>query len=166
MSATESGLSELVITPACTQSQTPKSIGHLAKLALVWRACRASLGKSESSGTHENSVTTDKRKELLGAFQKRYNFHLDIFHQPSDATLALLVKLHQRRAADFLPLSRVTNIEEGRDLRADTSSKTKLGKELTLVLENNGQSKKNSDYAASSEAFTHAVRVLLLGMPL
>ena len=34
------------------------------------------------------------------------------------------------------------------------------------MLENNGQSKKNSDYSASSEAFSHAVRVLLFGYAL
>ena len=161
MCAQESSLTELVITPACTQSQTAKSLGRMAKLALVWRACRNSLDKSESSGTQVNSVTTDKRQELLGAFQKRYNSHHDIFHQPSDATLALLIKLQHRRADDFLPLSRVANLEEGRDIRADTSSRTKFGEELTLVLETHGQSEKASDYSASSEAFCRAVRILL-----
>ena len=61
---------------------------------------------------------------------------LELFRQPSDTALGLLLKLHSRRPSDFVPLSRVTNLEEGRDFRADTPAKTKICKEKTLVLEN------------------------------
>ena len=135
-------------------------------MGLAWSACRESMEKASETATNENSVNSDKRQELLGAFQRRYNFHLDIFHQPSEASLGLLIKLHQRLPSDFLPLSRVANLAEGRDLRADTSSKTKLRKELTLVLENKNTSNKSSDYWVSSEAFVHSVRILLLGYSL
>ena len=75
--------------------------------------------------------------------------------------------MHSKRSADYVPLSRVTNLEEGRDFRADTSTRAKIGKEIMLVLENNDtNSRKNSDRLAPGGAFAHAVRVLMFGYAL
>ena len=116
----------------------------------------------------EVSVTPDKGQSLLGAFHKRYGFFLELFHRPSDATLSLLIKLHAERSADFVPLSRVANLEEGRDFRADTPARAKIGKEIMLVLENSeGNSRKTSDYFASGGGpFLHAVRILMFSYAL
>ena len=74
------------------------------------------MGKAESM-TPYNSVNLGKRQELVGAFREKYNFRLDIPRQPRGDNLALLIKLQHRRPADFLPLSRVAKLEDGRDLR-------------------------------------------------
>ena len=162
----EDALSALVITPASEASQTQVALGHRSKLALVWRDCRESMTKS-ADVTNESSVTPDKRQALLGAFQRRYSFYPELSHQPIDHALTLILKLHARRSADFAPLSRVTNLEEGRDFRADTSTETKIGRELTLVLENSeGNNRKNSDYLVSAECFLHSVRILMFSYAL
>ena len=103
-----------------------------------------------------------KRQGLLDAFRERYNRHLDLSLQPSEHTLNLLVKVHQRRAADFVSLARVANMVDGRDLVAEPQSRTKLGKDLTLLIETK-DNRKNSDYNSTSEAFAHAVKVLTMG---
>ena len=159
--ASEDDLVGLILTPAANASQgTQTSLADRSKLAMAWRTCREAITKSADLTT-DVSVTPDKRQLLLDAFQRKYNFFLELFHQPSDSTLILLVKMHAKRSADFIPLIRVANLEEGRDFRADTSTRAKIGKEIMLVLENSEWgSRKSSDHFASGEAFARAVRIL------
>ena len=109
-----------------------------------------------------NSENTDRRGELLVAFRLKYNFGLEVELQPSDNTLKLLLKLHARRSGDFLSLSKVTNLLDARYLRADNETKTKIGKEITLIVEG-AENRKKSDFNSSSEAFALAIRVLMYG---
>ena len=94
-------------------------------------------------------------------------FHPELFRQPSDHALALVLKLHTRRPADFTPVSRVTNLAEGGDFRADTSAKTKLWRDLTMAFGNSeGRNKKSSDFTVWAEEFLHSVRILMFSYAL
>ena len=106
-----------------------------------------------------------KGGELLDAFRQRYGFNLEVELQPSDNTLKILMKLHARRSADFISLAKVTNLLGARDLKADSETKTRLGKEITLVVEG-AENKKKSDFNASPESFALAVRILMHGYAL
>ena len=97
----------------------------------------------------QNLENADGRVELSEGFHRNYGFDLEVEHRPIDSTLGILLKLHSRRSADFVPLSMVTNLLDARDLRADPETKTRIGKEITLVLEGVGARKKvGSQYRA------------------
>ena len=131
---------------------------------LVWRDSRKMLD-ADKSVTAETLNSPNIRMELLDAFHARYNFNLPPELQPSDHTLGVLVKLHARRSCDFLSLARVNNMIDSSDLKVDTQTRTKIGKEITLILDktDTNYSQKNSDFNASAFTFVHAVRVLLYG---
>ena len=133
----------------------------------AWRQRRNVLLGAENLGdpASQSTLPTDKRQKLLNAFFERYRFHLQLENQPSDNTLHLLVKLHSRRAADFVSLARVTNLADGRDIRAEPHTRAKLGKDVAIVLEN-ATSRKQSDFNSTPDAFVHAVRVLMFGYAL
>merc|ERR1712105_518575 len=60
---------------------------------------------------------------------------------------------------EFVQLSKVTNLYDGRDAYSEP---LKLGKHLSITLDG-ALKRKTSDFNASPEAFVHAVKVLLLG---
>ena len=120
---------------------------------------------SSSSGdamTFDISLAQDKRNDLLAAYTKRYQSTLQLEQQPSEATLTLLIKRHLRRSADFVQLSKVTNMIDGRDC---FNEPLKLGRHLSINLEG-AMKRKVSDFNSSPEAFVHAVRVLMFGYAL
>ena len=45
----------------------------------------------------------DTRNGLLAAFFQRYQSTIQLEHQPSEATLNILIKRHARRSAEFIP---------------------------------------------------------------
>ena len=60
---------------------------------------------------YDPHLPTDKRGELLEAFFQRYRYRLDLENQPTEAFLA---KVHSRRTAEVIPLSKVTGAVDGR----------------------------------------------------
>ena len=112
--------------------------------------------------TFELSLAQDKRSELLAAYTKKYHSTLQLEHQPSEATLNILIKRHARKSLESIPLTKVTNSLDGRD---SFSEPLKLGKHLSINLDG-ALKRRTSDFNASPEAFAHAVRVLLLGYAL
>ena len=85
-------------------------------------------------------------------------------NQPSESTLSYLVKLHEKRSAEFFPLSRVTNFADGRDIKIEP---TKI-KGAPFMLDNGAISltAKNRDFLSSAESFCRAIRVLMHGYAL
>ena len=51
---------------------------------------------------------------------------------------------------------------DGRDLIAEPQSRTKLGKDLTLLIETK-DNRENSDFNLPIESFAHALKVLMMG---
>ena len=121
----------------------------------------ATDGASEAV-SFDTSLTQDKRNELLAAYIKRYQSTPQLEQQPSEATLNILIKRHARRSTEFVQLSKVTNMIDGRDT---FSEPLKLGKHLSINLDG-AMKRKVSDFASSPEAFVHAVRVLMMGYAL
>ena len=82
-------------------------------------------------------------------------------NQPSEQTLGLLIKLHEKRCVESFPLSRVANYAEGRDIKVEPARI----KGTPLFMENGTISltAKNRDFTLSAESFCHAVRVLMHG---
>ena len=107
------------------------------------------------------SETQSKRLTLLEAFNNKYRCHLEYENQPSEATLALVLKQHARRTIEFIPLSRVTSAADG---RTSIIEPVRLGKSSPFLIDTsmiNVGGRKHSDFNKSPENFTHAVRVLM-----
>ena len=96
--------------------------------------------------------------DLLQKFTTRYNLPLTLENQPSEATLALVAKLHAKRACDFAPLSKVTSAADNRDtnLEPHRIKGTPFLPPHGLV-----STKRNTTFLSSSDAFAHAVRILM-----
>ena len=101
--------------------------------------------------------------ELLDAFRFRYAHRLLLEYQPIDSLLRIILKVHARRSADFISLARMTNMLDGRGVKADTETRAKLGRDITLVIDAGGDVTRNSDFNSPAEAFCQAVRVLMYG---
>ena len=110
--------------------------------------------------TNDLPAIQNKRVELLSLFFSRYNFQIPLENQPIDPTLLLVIKAHQRRSCEFLPLSKITNAIDGRDLKID-NTRVRLNAELTLDLGATAK-KRASDFNHNAETFLHAVRVLMM----
>ena len=78
----------------------------------------SSQSESTMFGENETGIK-DKRSKLLGIFRQRHGFIPPLENQPSESTLSHLVKLHEKRSAEFFPLSRVTNFADGRDIKIE-----------------------------------------------
>ena len=114
--------------------------------------------------TTDLPATQNRRVELLNKFFERYNFQIPLENQPSDPALLLVIKAHQRKSCEFIPLSKITNAVDGRDLKID-NTRVKLNAELTLDLGTTSK-KRTSDFQNSPETFVHAVRVLMISYAL
>ena len=102
----------------------------------------------------------DKRASLIRAFFARYSFKLDLMNQPSEQTLAILIKLHQGKSAEFVPMSKVSNFFDNKEIRIEP---TRI-QGTPLLIDPQGLNQKNkATFNISPENFTHCVRVLMLG---
>ena len=63
----------------------------------------------------ETPIGAGRRETLLAAFQNRYNRRIPLANQPSDLTLASIMKLHARRSCDFVSLAKVSNAADVRN---------------------------------------------------
>ena len=137
-----------------------------ASTILLWQACRKAVSETmdntpETTGI-DLALSNDKRSELLAGFRVRYNVGLPIEYQPSDATLEISMRTHARKSAEFIPLSKVNNLIDGRDFHSEP---VRLSKNLTIDLA--GPNKRTaSDFNTSAEPFLHAVRVIMNGYAL
>ena len=103
----------------------------------------------------------DKRAKIIATFQERHGFIPPLENQPSEQLLMLLVKLHQKGSTEFIPLSRVSNFAENRDIRVEP---TRIqGTPFLLETQNQSNGRKNRDFLNLAESFCHAVRVLMHG---
>ena len=109
--------------------------------------------------TNDLPAMQNRRVGLLNKFSERYNFQIPLENPPSDPTLLLIIKAHQRKSCEFIPLSKVSNAIDGRDLKID-NTRVKLNADLTLDLGTTSK-KRPSDFNQSPETFIHAVRVLM-----
>ena len=108
----------------------------------------------------EISSASDKRANLIRAFYNRYSYRLDLVNQPSEQTLGILLKLHQRKSAEFVPLSKVSNCFDNRDVRIEPARI----KGTPLLIDAQGQSvKAKTTFNLPPGSFAHCVRVLMLG---
>ena len=112
--------------------------------------------------TGNTHILDNRRRIRTGAFRAKYNYHVDLSLQPSEHTLNLLVKAHQRRPADFFSLARVAKMMDGRDLIDEPQPRTQLGKDLTVLIETKG-SRKTPISTHQVGVFTHSVTVLMMG---
>ena len=55
----------------------------------------------------------------MNAFTTRYNFSIPLESQPSDNTLLLVAKMHDRKSGEFVPLSKVSGPAEVRDIKLE-----------------------------------------------
>ena len=58
---------------------------------------------NEENVTNEQTLGKYKKGELLIAFTARRNFSLPLEIQPSDNTLLIIAKMHERRPGEFVP---------------------------------------------------------------
>ena len=91
--------------------------------------------------TIEIPSANDKRMSLIRAFYERYSYRLDLANQPSEQTLSILLKLHQRKSAEFAPLSKVSNALDNKDVRIEP---TRI-KGTPLLIDPKGQNAKNEN---------------------
>ena len=126
------------------------------------RECREasnSQGERSDNITSAQSLSQDKRNELLAAYTKSYQPTWKLEHRPSGATLNFHIKRNDEKSADRIQLSKAPNMAGGRDSYKDP---LKLGKHLSVNL--GGALKwKTSDSNASPDAYLRAVRVLMMG---
>ena len=108
--------------------------------------------------TTEQTLATYKKGDLLTAFTTRYNFSLPLEIQPSDNTLLLVAKMHDRRSGEFIPLSKISAAADVRDLRLEP---TRIMGTPLFLDQNTANNRIKSDFLASPESFLHAVRVLM-----
>ena len=138
-----------------------------AILTFLWKQCRGEESASSSDAVTLSgdlgSTYTDKRAKLIQIFQDRHGFIPPLENQPSEQLLALLVQLHQKGSTEFIPLSRVSNFAENRDIRVEP---TRIKGTPFLLEEPSQNSRKNRDFLNSPESFLHAVRVLMRGYTL
>ena len=110
-------------------------------------------------------IAADRRSSLLSRFFERYGYRLVLENQPSDATLQLMIKAHERRTPEFIPLSKITSAV---DSTVSAIEPMRISKTSPILIETNLMqfTRKSSDFAKSPESFTHAVRVLMLSYAL
>lgn len=110
--------------------------------------------------TIEISGANDKKAGLLRAFFNKYHHKLELQNQPSEQTLSILLKMHKTRSAEFIPLSRVANAFDNKDLRVEP---TKIPGTPLMLDSNTLQMKQKSTFNLSPENFLNAVKVLMMG---
>ena len=98
------------------------------------------------------------KADLLVKFTAMYNAPLTLENQPSEAALALVAKLHARRACDFVPLSKVTSAADHRDVNLEP---TRIKGTPFLLPQSLALPKRNTVFLPSSGAFVHAVKILM-----
>ena len=148
--------------------------GHPSKERIRHRSIMAQLWKRRqdlATRVQDDAVTITgetglkaKRAKLLRTFRERRGFLLRLANQPSEATLGLLVKMHENHPADFPPLSRVSDISEGRDLEIELR-KIK-GAPFIMEASSFGITRENTEFLQPPESFCHCVRVLMNGYAL
>ena len=114
-------------------------LGEKSAVLAMWGEYRKP--GAETARSIDEAVTSDlssargKRNELLAAYTRRYQSSLQLEHQPSEATLNVLIKRHMRKSMEFAPSSKVTNVIDG---RYTYSEPLKLSKHLSLNLDGGG----------------------------
>ena len=122
--------------------------------------CGADHNSSQGDDVTDTQTILANKTSLLEEFFKRYDFRLPIDLTPSDSTLTMVARAHNRRSPEFIPLSRVTCAAETRDIQTDpirikgTNGDLLLGPSKTM-------SKKSSEFLKSSETFIFAVKILM-----
>ena len=114
------------------------------------------MSKSEATDDPKFDPTKYDKSDLLAKFNTRYNFPLSIENQHSEATLTLVAKLHARRPCDFVPLSKVTDAADNRDLQLEP---TRIKGTPFSISQNLATPRKNTNFLPSPNAFIHAVKV-------
>ena len=113
--------------------------------------------------TVETPLGGDVRAALLVAFSSKYGHQLALGNQPNDTTLALVIRMHARRAIDFISLAKVGSAS---DVRTTGFEPIRLKGSPFLIdpkflnLSNDPKRKKN-DYLTSADSFLHSARVLM-----
>ena len=123
----------------------------------LWRDTQ-SMQKGENTDDPKFGPTKYSKSELLAKFNTRYNVPLSLENQPSEATLTLIAKLHARRSCDFVPLSKITNAADNRDLNLEP---TRIRGAPFSIAQNLTAPRKNTSFLSSSDAFIHAVKILM-----
>ena len=110
--------------------------------------------------TIEIPGANDKKAGLLRAFFEKFRYKLELQNQPSEQTLAILLKMHKAKSAEFIPLSKVANAFDNKDMRVEP---TKI-QGTPLMLDNNAMNAKQKvTFNLSPENFVNSVRVLMMG---
>ena len=95
----------------------------------------------------DRRLVGDKRLEFRAAFSAKYKFKLPMAYHPSDATVNLLRRVHQRRPTDFIPLKKVLSLAGDKNTKFEPAKiNIWRGAELVLERENGGGVKRNNAF--------------------
>ena len=113
--------------------------------------------------TVETPLGGDARANLLAAFKVKYGHQLSLENQPNDTTLALVVKMHARKAIDFITLSKIGPASDTHTIGAEPVrlKDTPFLIDSKFLNMGNDTRRKKNDYLSSADSFVHSVRVLM-----
>ena len=118
---------------------------------------------NDVSDAGESQALGAKKAELFELFNQKYGYRLPIELIPGESTFSLLVRAHKAKSCEFIPLSRVSSASDGR---------SELSVEHVRIRGTNGDllfdptrslTRRNNDFASSSDAFLHSLKLLMYG---
>ena len=113
--------------------------------------------------TVETPPCENLRAVLLESFKSRYGHQLALENQPNDQTLALVVKMHARKAVDFISLAKVGSASDSHSIVTEPLrlKETPFFIDPKYLNQGNDPRRRKNDYLSSSDSFVHSVRVLM-----
>ena len=153
----ESLLGDLLNNSTWPEQNISVKFKERSAIVRMWRdAC--SMAKGETTDGPKFDPAKYAKSELLAKFNTRYNFPLSLENQPSEATLTMIAKLHARRSCDFVPLSKITNAADNRDIALEP---TRIKGAPFSISQNLSAPRKNTTSLSSPDAFIRAVKLLM-----
>ena len=118
---------------------------------------------TDEAGAGESQALGVKKAELLELFNQKYGYRLPIELIPGESTFALLVRAHKAKSCEFIPLSRVSSASDTRGELAVEHVRIKGTNGDLLFDPSRSLSRRNNEFSSSSDAFTHALKLLMYG---
>ena len=99
-------LTRVIKNPLCKSNRNHVFIPQQPTMGIIFTHGKwfppPSINNTEEVTT-EQTLVKYKKGDLLAAFANRYNFASPLETQPSDNTLLIAAKMHERRSGEFTP---------------------------------------------------------------